>query len=215
MHKCFLDIETCGIHMHKTVVIEVGYLVVDDNNEVIGTRQYTVRPSTIYTPFEWTMQAENLHGISQQEAFAHEYTQEQFLQQISKDIKEDFEGKPNLYGFNVGYDYYFLKYMFDAYDIELPFGFRLKDINMMGDSLIGCDSSRRLAEKLEVDVDENKAHRALYDCYLGLDVYKKLSELSPAENFKKLEAIRDEYKNGEWDCKEELFEFMHKFFQSL
>lgn len=222
MNKLFLDIETTGLDINTTAVIEVGYLVVDDNNQVLSERHYTIIPEDIFIDYEWTEGAENVHRISEDDAFNHEYTHKTFCQQFCKDIETDFgnEGVPTIYGFNVGFDYWMLKRMFDKHEIRMPIHYSLGDISSMARVLLGDDycSSRAMAPVLEVTVDEDKAHRAIYDCYLALECYKGLKEISPADNFTKMAHVKQSYQQLiEKDdlCKEELYEFMCKFMESL
>ncbi len=220
MNKLFLDIETTGLDINNTAVIEVGYLVVDSKFNVINERSYLIKPEGIHTPYVWTEQAEGCHKITELEALQHTYTHETFCKQFVEDIKEDFGDKyPTIYGFNVGFDFWMMKRMFNKHDIEMPIYYSLGDISSMASILLGKDacSSRVMATMLGVSVDEDKAHRAIYDCKLALACYKGLRGLGLPAHLDKMRELSNGYKKlmaGSPD-KEEVFDYMSKFFNAL
>lgn len=217
MHKLFLDIETSGLDINKSAVIEVGYLVVNDFNEVIHQRHYTVIPESIHTPFVWEQQAEDVHRISMAEATKHQFHHLDFCHQFISDIDKDFFCNPVIYGFNVGFDYYMLKRMFDKHSLNIPIYHSLGDLSPMARALLGDDyaSSRAMAKVMEITVDEDKAHRAIYDCYLALECYKGLKDISPSANFTKMANLKISWDSLDKSCKEDVFDFMHNWFNQL
>lgn len=217
MNKCFLDIETTGLDINTSAVLEVGYLVVDDNGQVLKERHYTLKPEPIHVPYVWTQQAEDVNGISESDAMNHEYDHLSFCTQIIEDVQEDFDGTPVMYGFNVGFDYWMLQRMFNKHGLDAPFFYSLGDLNSMSEIVLGCKSSRQTAEKLQIQVDEESAHRAIYDCYLALACYNGMQAFykNSVKSTAKLIEASIKYEEGEWGCKEELFDFMHNFFRSL
>lgn len=168
----FIDVETSGLNPDIHEIIEIGCLIVSQNEagqfviddelelKVQMTRPDVAEPAALrvngYDPAAWM--------------FA--YTMPQALEMLSKAAKDTV-----FVAHNMCFDWQFIEKAYRDNGVEHPFHFhKIDTLSIAFAKLRGTDakhlSLRSLCERFEV-VNE-KAHTALADCRATLEVFKKL-----------------------------------------
>ena len=85
MHRFIaLDIESTGVDFCSSQVIQCGVVFLDKDIQSVGTREWNIN----YVPgkFSWDDEAEEVHGISAEQAKTHGVDPEVFLKEFEREI---------------------------------------------------------------------------------------------------------------------------------
>ena len=179
MHRFIaLDVESTGVDFCSSQVIQCGVVFLDKEMQSTGTREWNVN----YVPekFSWDNEAEEVHGISIEDAKTHGVDPEVFLKEFEQEIVKQYgiaeDIELHIIAANAHFDYLMLKALWDAYrsDIELPLSRRMMDITGLALTAIGTAGMSTILETLGIEEDDDKRHSALYDAELHLKVFHAL-----------------------------------------
>ena len=179
MHRFIaLDVESTGVDFCSSQVIQCGAVFLDEKVQSIGSREWDIR----YIPekFSWDADAEEVHGISMEQAKTNGVTPEVFLKEFEQEIvkrygiREDIE--LHIVAANAHFDYLMLQRLWDTYrsDTALPLSRRMMDITALSLAALGVAGMSTTLEVLGIEEEENKRHSALYDAELHLQVFRSL-----------------------------------------
>lgn len=179
-----IDTETTGFDYKKHQLLEIGILILE-NLEVIDTidikikhKEYLVTPQALEHN-KIDIKEHNKIGITEEKAC------ELILERLNEH-KIDDKGFIVI-GQNVDFDINFLQSMFyrnnKAEEFRQVVSYRKLDLMQLGliktlEGKINLESQAldHMMEKLNIEMVENR-HRATVDCYLELEVLKKLLSL--------------------------------------
>lgn len=178
----FGDTETTGVSFLNTDIIEISLIL----SEVPGGSHVPLKTIDMKVnlpeTYVWTKGAEEVHGISEETAKTHGVSQAEAIKTINTAMMMVYGNKRSdvrLVGANAYFDYVQLQNMYERNGAgNLPFSYRMIDVNQMG-LLLGCgESLSKISKFLKLDVDESKKHGAEYDAKLHRTVFYKLLTLA-------------------------------------
>lgn len=169
----FIDIETTGTNAYKHEIIEIGCMMVKQNEDgtftVLEEFEVKVKPEHIETA---EIEALRINGYDEaQWMFGH--TQKEALTLVSQKC----EGAV-MVAQNVSFDYSFFAVGFGKHDIPDPFFYAKLDtipfayLRFRNDPTIESFSLRKLAERF--NVKNEKAHTAMADIRVTFEIFKRL-----------------------------------------
>lgn len=179
------DTETTGANFIQHQVIQVGAILCDENLKEIARKEWNIN----YHSWNryWDEDAENVHGISEDNAAKHGLDPDDFCKQFQSWMMQNtgirdpkwMEKNVYLVGANCQFDYNFFKYSLwdDCMYVpdELPFSYRmLYDTNALGNFVVGKNSLGALCKHFGIPQDNSKRHSALYDAELHLEVFRSI-----------------------------------------
>ncbi|MCY4576899.1 MAG: exonuclease domain-containing protein [Candidatus Kaiserbacteria bacterium] len=179
MHRFIaLDVESTGVDFCSSQVIQCGAIFLDEKMQAVGSREWDIK--YISEKFSWDADAEEVHGISMEQAKTHGVAPEVFLKEFEQEIvkrygiSEDIE--LHIVAANAHFDYLMLQRLWDAYrsDTALPLSRRMMDITALALAALGVAGMSTTLEVLGIEEEENKRHSALYDAELHLQVFRAL-----------------------------------------
>ena len=179
MHRFIaIDVESTGVDFCSSQVIQCAAIFLDEKTQPTGSREWNIN----YAPekFSWDTEAEEVHGISAEQAKKHGVAPEVFLKEFEQEIvrrygiTEDIE--LHTIAANAHFDYLMLQRLWDTYrsDTALPLSRRVMDITALSLAALGVAGMSTTLETLGIEEEEDKRHSALYDTELHLKVFHAL-----------------------------------------
>ena len=165
------DFETSGtdVRENKSQPISCGLVIID--TETLETLAETYIECQFYPErFEWSMQAQNVHGLSQEHLSQQSSMEEaagKFLQFITPYFKS--EDRITLIGHNPHFDKDCLDLWMNEISIKLKYDFRRLDTFSIGYALFGATISTQLFDKVGV---KRSYHNALEDAQATVEVIR-------------------------------------------
>lgn len=177
-----IDTETTGLNKEKNQLLEVGMLVIKDL-KVIDELEVKIKHKE-YTISSGAMKANKIDLVLHEEEACDKIVD--FLKEYVDTVDDKLQTLIPI-GQNIDFDLGFLEELFlKAYkikDYRQVIGYRKLDIiqvaltkNMEGKLDLEKLDLDTLLNALNIEMPENR-HRAITDCYLELEVLKKLIEL--------------------------------------
>lgn len=182
-----IDCETSGMNF-KTHDPSVGYQAVSFG--VVASDLETFKPKAkLYVEIKWDgvsgweYKAEKIHGLTKTHLEENGVTKEEAALLLTEFFLDNLpEGKNSimLLGHNVrAFDIYFLRQLFDEFNIPLKFAHRTLDTLSLGIGTVRSKDSNELFDVLNIKREE--PHNALSDALAALKVYRIISTLWSAE----------------------------------
>ena len=179
MHRFIaLDVEATGVDFCASQVIQCGAIFLDEKIQPINEREWDI--TYIPEKFSWDNAAEEVHGISMEQAKTHGVTPESFLKEFEQEIVKQYgiaeDIELHIIAANAHFDYIMLQRLWDTYrsDSALPLSRRMMDITALSLTALGVAGMSSTLEALGIEEEEDKRHSALYDAELHLKVFHAL-----------------------------------------
>ena len=185
MHRFIaLDTETTGTDFCKSQVIQCGVVFLDENLAPVFKKEWNINYNE--DKFDWSLEAEEVHKISKEEAKNHGISPEQFIkefeQEIVKRYKDFLPENLHIIAANAYFDYLMLDLLWREYDKGgVPVSRRQMDISALSLLIIGKVGMKSTMEYLGITTEEDKLHSALYDAELHLKVFHSLATIASKE----------------------------------
>ena len=179
MHRFIaLDVESTGVDFCSSQVIQCGAIFLDEKIQPVNTREWNIT----YIPerFSWDSAAEEVHGISMEQAKTHGVNPEVFLKEFEQEIVKQYgiaeDIELHIVAANAHFDYIMLERLWDTYrnDTALPLSRRMMDVTTLSLAALGVAGMSSTLEALGIEEEEEKRHSALYDAELHLKVFQAL-----------------------------------------
>ena len=162
-----LDIETTGTSLEKDEIIEIGALKVESG---AVTEEFSM---LIRINGEIPVEIQKLTGITEQELQSMGRPLEEVLEKLF-----EFVGNRIIVGYNVAFDYNFIRATCRKMKLEMRLGTASRDTLALSRRKIkGVGSYQLEALMKHLGYEVSNAHRALADCYLTWQLYQKLNEM--------------------------------------
>ena len=179
MHRFIaLDVEATGVDFCASQVIQCGAIFLDEKIQPINAREWNI--AYIPEKFSWDSEAEEVHGISMEEAKTHGVTPEVFLKEFEQEIVKHYGIAEDIelhsIAANAHFDYLMLERLWNTYrdDTALPLSRRMMDITALSLVALNVAGMSSTLEALGIEEEEEKRHSALYDAELHLKVFHAL-----------------------------------------
>ena len=163
-----IDVETTGLHPDRNQVLSVGVVVV--NRYLLKTFEMEYKVN-LDNPFEVLRaeyrRAQKVHGISTRDAlFGGEPLEDvvYYLETLAKQYPDAL-----IAGNNVGFDYAFVKRMFEMVDKKCPFDYHLVDLTGLAAVHLGIVSLAKIMDALGIDKSKYTKHSAIGDAEATAD----------------------------------------------
>lgn len=162
--------------------ISWGFILVDGKTlEEIDSMYIEIQPSSRCV---WNDRAEQVHGLSREYLAKNAKTRDEAIADIAEFIYKYFPPEQGanivLAGQNVAsFDKYFLKELFDSYELPLKLSHRSVDTFSIGYATFGFTDSNQLFEAFRCR-DSNAPHNALTDARAVLHVMQTVRKLIAA-----------------------------------
>lgn len=163
----WLDTETTGLDRIKNNIIQLG-IIITHGNRIIEKFDFKIRPPK---DDEWTKEAEQVHGISYEEARNYP-AGEQVVPQIARifsQYKRSYIGGHNV----IAYDNQMLTNMFKKYNIPILLNNPCIDTKLIANEMEpkgkGTTSLQNLCKKYNIPVTH--AHEAMSDIYSSMNYW--------------------------------------------
>jgi CRISPR-associated protein Cas2 len=161
-----LDLETSGLNPETDEIIEVGMLKIQEN-KIIESFQSLIKPQHPVSNF-----IEKLTGITN-ESLKKDGKE---IGKVLNSVKEFIDGN-TLVGHNINFDIGFLNHAFITYGYNKIDNECYDTMKMYSNFLNGKKASKKLANVANAfDINVDKEHRGLADCYTIKAVYEVLSQ---------------------------------------
>jgi DNA polymerase III epsilon subunit-like protein len=108
--RFWVDVETTGFDTRRHFAFQMSYLI-EENNAVLHRRTLEMRPDR-YDSYEFSKEAENVHGYSREQIILFQPERE-VLTALIDDLRVYGKKRLTLTGYNINFDIRFLKAMFD------------------------------------------------------------------------------------------------------
>ena len=162
-----LDIETTGTSLEKDEIIEIGALKVESG---AVTEEFSM---LIRINGEIPVEIQKLTGITEQELQSMGRPLEEVLEKLF-----EFVGNRIIVGYNVAFDYNFIRAACRKMKLEMRLGTASRDTLALSRRKIKGVGSYQLEVLMKhLGYEVSNAHRALADCYLTWQLYQKLNEM--------------------------------------
>lgn len=163
----WLDTETTGLDRIKNNIIQLG-MIITHGNRIIEKFDFKIRPPK---DDEWTKEAEQVHGVSYEEARNYP-AGEQVVPQIARifsQYKRSYIGGHNV----IAYDNQMLTNMFKKYNIPILLNNPCIDTKLTANEMEpkgkGTTSLQNLCKKYNIPVTH--AHEAMSDIYSSMNYW--------------------------------------------
>jgi oligoribonuclease (3'-5' exoribonuclease) len=107
--RFWVDTETTGLDSRKHFAFQVSYFI-EEKNLIIMERTLEMRPDN-YEQFEFTKEAEDVHGYPKEKILSLAPEVEQY-NVLLEDLKEFAQNRLTITGYNIQFDIYFLEEFF-------------------------------------------------------------------------------------------------------
>lgn len=162
-----IDLETTGVDPYFNSIVSIGAVDMDN----LDNRFYTE-----FTPFPGAKIEEEsmkIHGLTLDYLYSLRRTESQGINEFAIWLSE-FDGLLRVAGYNVHFDYYFLKYSFDRNERFFPFDYHVLDLFPIFAGMKGYYSDLAGITRF-LDLPENpKPHNALEDALITAKCLKEL-----------------------------------------
>ena len=179
MHRFIaLDVESTGVDFCSSQVIQCGAIFLDEKIQPTSSREWDI--TYIPEKFSWDTDAEEVHGISLEQAKTQGVSPEVFLKEFEQEIVKRYGIAENIelhiIAANAHFDYLMLQRLWDTYrsDTALPLSRRMMDITALSLTALGVAGMSTTLETLGIEEEEDRRHSALYDAELHLKVFHAL-----------------------------------------
>ncbi len=172
----FLDLETTGFDTEKQEIIEIGVVIVNQKDGVLGD---------IVDEWEIKIQPEKIENADAEALAINGYNEADWMFAVNlKQAMETFAEKTKdcvMVAHNVAFDYSFLAKAFSTTGIENKMFFaKIDTISFAFAKLHKVENAPRLSLGALCDyfgIENERAHTALADTRATVEVYRKLLEL--------------------------------------
>ncbi len=162
-----LDVETTGTSLHSDEIIEIGALRVEAG---IPTKEFS---TLVQCEKKIPKEVQMLTGLTNRDLDDNGKPLKQALEELFA-----FAGEHIIIGHNVTFDYNFIRSACQKQGMEMRLGTLSRDTLALARRKIkGVEDYRLVTLMKYLGYDVSKAHRALADCYLTYQLYKKLNEI--------------------------------------
>jgi len=176
-----IDVETTGLHPERNSVLALGLVVVSQYLYKSMRQEWQIR---LENPFEVLTKeyksAQRVHGISTRRALLGGES----MEQVVKDLEWFHELYPDamIAGNNVGFDFAFIKKMFDQAERPQPFDYHLFDLTSLAAVHLGVTGLSNIAKALGLDETRYTKHSAIGDAELTADCLIAILEMLQKES---------------------------------
>ena len=162
-----LDVETTGTSLHSDEIIEIGALRVEAG---IPTKEFS---TLVQCEKKIPKEVQMLTGLTNCDLDDNGKPLKQALEELFV-----FAGEHIIIGHNVTFDYNFIRSACQKQGMEMRLGTLSRDTLALARRKIrGVEDYQLVTLMKHLGYDVSKAHRALADCYLTYQLYKKLNEI--------------------------------------
>ena len=162
-----LDVETTGTSLHSDEIIEIGALRVEAG---IPTKEFS---TLVQCEKKIPKEVQMLTGLTNGDLDDNGKPLKQALEELFV-----FAGEHIIIGHNVTFDYNFICSACQKQGMEMRLGTLSRDTLALARRKIrGVEDYQLVTLMKHLGYDVSKAHRALADCYLTYQLYKKLNEI--------------------------------------
>lgn len=169
-----VDLETTGVGIKNNNIIEIALVALDSHLALKDTLTIPVKLNGRAT---WGTEAEAVHKITEDAARTQGVLLSEALDLMDGFIATRYDKPPIPCGFNVHFDMKLIETAYEKKKRRHPFSHMIHELNSIGRTFFDKNSSRHLVPHLGIEVDQDKKHRALYDCTLALKTLHKLEKL--------------------------------------
>jgi len=170
-----VDVETTGLHPERNSVLSIGVVVV--NRYLLKTvkREWQVRLANPFEIFRGEYRrAKKVHGIPTLRALFGG----QSVDAVTSELYDLLAYPGSLIaGNNVGFDYAFIKRMFEQAERKNPFDYHLVDLTGLAAVHLGVVSLSGIAQALGLDEKRYTKHSAIGDAELTADCFIALLKM--------------------------------------
>lgn len=163
-----IDVETTGLHPDRNSVLSIAVVVINRHLMKTYRREWDVRLENPFEIFrEEYKRAKKVHGIPTLRALFGG----QSVDAVARELAMLRESYPDalIAGNNVGFDYAFLKQMYEQAETKSPFDYHLVDLTALAAVHLGVTSLSKIAQALAVDERLYRKHTAIGDAELTAD----------------------------------------------
>ena len=172
----FVDIETTGFDVEKQEIIEIGVVIVNQNNGVLGD---------VVEEFEIKIQPEKIENADPEALSINGYNEADWMFAVSlKQAMELFAEKTKdaiFVAHNVAFDYAFIAKAFATTGVENKmFYAKMDTISFAYAKFHKQEDAPRMSLKALCEyfgIENERAHTALADTRATVEVYRKLLEM--------------------------------------
>lgn len=174
-----IDVETTGFSKgddparnHR--ILSIGLVLADRNFKAIDEFYCEIKWNGTS---HWTVQAQNIHGLSKEYLEEHGLDEEEAVVKIMEFISKHYTPDEAIVflGHNPkGFDVKFLEKLLDKYDMQLKIAHRTVDSFGVGFTCFGANNSDEL---FELFYEKRKDHNALDDAKMALGICRKVRKL--------------------------------------
>lgn len=179
MHRFVaLDVESTGVDFCSSQVIQCGAIFLNEDMQPAGSKEWNIN----YIPekFSWDEVAEEIHGISKEEAQKHGVDPDVFIKEFEQEVVKKYGTTEDIeihsIAANAHFDYLMLDALWKEYkqNEAPPLSRRVMDITGLALVALGVAGMTTILETLGIDDEEDRRHSALYDAQLHLKVFHAL-----------------------------------------
>lgn len=177
------DCETGGLDPKRHSLLEIAFVVCDENLNVIDTLNLKLKDQKTNATFSVTPGALACNKIDIIEHNKSAITYEEGKAQLLAFLEKHKDNKFIPLGHNVNFDFGFVyEYLMPKVEFDKFVDYHIRDTAVLGGCLKDCSigpdgrkySLSHWAAFLNIPIDEEALHSALVDVLLTIEVYKKI-----------------------------------------
>jgi len=175
MNKAVIDIETSGFSKKTNAIVEIGMIILDDNNECINEFEYLVKPYNRRNGKRciYTKQAEAIHGVSItkliDDGSPATSVAEMFMEVITHNDINTIIGH-NIKRFDAPWIYDFM----NQFGYECEFSHIIDTLELAKKRLPKLKSYSLTSVRDHLKITQTDQHRAIPDADVACEIWKRL-----------------------------------------
>jgi DNA polymerase III epsilon subunit-like protein len=176
-----LDTETTGISFLTSQVIQVGAVFCDEDLNTLHQQEWNINFKSDDPRYVWTKGAQDVHGITQEQATVHGLDDLEFIIEFQETLKSIYGSNYKVKDtFSVGAQSYFdfvmlQNSLYEPNNKNFPLSYRqLGDITCLGNAATGITGLDKQLKNYGIVTDNSKRHSALYDADCHMQLFKSI-----------------------------------------